>query len=114
MTEAMLVTVEARSLTTLLAGFSTEGDGVGSTLAMVHSPAMPPAFGGTRLESAVGSRALVLGDGRIDHSCVGTLAGGAVPSSTGDGRMEHSCVGTLASGEEVPRMTGGALTGVSL
>ena len=82
------------------------------TLAMVHSPAMPPAFGGTRLESAVGSRASVSGDER--SICVGTLAGGAVPSSTGDGGMESSGVGTLASGEEVPRMTGGALTGVSL
>ena len=82
------------------------------TLAMVHSPAMPPGFGGTRLESAVGSRASVLGDERIEHSCVRTLAGGAVPSSTGDGRMDHSCVGTLAPGGEVPRMTGVALIGV--
>ena len=82
------------------------------TLAMVYSPAMPPAFRSTRLESAVGSRASVSGNER--SICVGTLAGGAVPSLTGDGRMEHSCVGTLASGEEVPRMTGGALTGVSL
>ena len=74
------------------------------TLAMVHSPAMSPAFGGTRLESAVGSRASVSGDER--SICVGTLAGRAVPSSTGDGRMEHSCVGTLASGEEVPKNDG--------
>ena len=82
------------------------------TLAMVRSLAMPPAVGGTRLESAVGSRASVLGDKRIGHSCVGTLAGGAVPSSTGDGRMESSCVGTLAPGGEVPRMTGVSLIGV--
>ena len=94
-----------------VSSFEVEMNG-DSWIKTIRSLSMSHAFGGTWLESAVGSRALVLGDERIEHSCVGTLAGGAVPSSTGDGRMEPSCVGTLAPGGEVPRMTGVALIGV--